>query len=192
MKILDKAKCLAAGLVVKMKADRRLELSIYAGLMALCILLCLPSCGEKKRQTVQNTENAAYSYDAADMEARLMKTLSCIRGAGSVQVMITYDTGPEIVPATRRDVQVSTGGASSESRAESQEPVTVYQNGEDAAIVLTERMPTVRGVIVVAEGAADISVKLKLQSAVQAALGVEAARVEVFEMGLKGMEEEQK
>ncbi len=52
-----------------------------------------------------------------------------------------------------------------------------------------ERQPTVRGVIVVAQGAADISVRMKLQSAVQAVLGVEASRVEVLEMGINGTEE---
>ena len=67
--------------------------------------------------------------------------------------------------------------------------VTVYQNGENEAVVLMERQPTVRGVIVVAQGAADISVRMKLQSAVQAVLGVEASRVEVLEMGINGTEE---
>lgn len=47
----------------------------------------------------------------------------------------------------------------------------------------------VRGVIVVAQGAADISVRLKLQAAVQAVLGVEADKVEVLEMGIQEMEE---
>ena len=52
-----------------------------------------------------------------------------------------------------------------------------------------EKMPQVRGVIVVAEGAGDISVRMKLQSAVQAVLGVEASGIEVLEMGISEMEE---
>ena len=51
-----------------------------------------------------------------------------------------------------------------------------------APIVLYEKEPTVRGVVVVAEGAADFSVREKLQAAVQAATGIPVSRIEVFEM----------
>jgi stage III sporulation protein AG len=48
--------------------------------------------------------------------------------------------------------------------------------------VLTEIEPTVRGVIVIAEGAADVSVRVKLSNAVMTVLGISADRIEVFEM----------
>ena len=39
-----------------------------------------------------------------------------------------------------------------------------------------------RGVIVIAEGAADVSVRVKLSNAVMTVLGISADRIEVFEM----------
>lgn len=174
-------------LIIKMKRNKKLELGVYMGLALLCALLCIPGRKTEKSPAVQP---AAAENNADMMEQKLMDTLSCVRGAGKVKVMITYETGNEIVPAMNTDItsSVSVSGEN-QTRTESSSPVTTYQNGENEAIVLTEREPTVRGVIVVAQGAADISVRLKLQAAVQAVLGIEADKVEVLEMGMEGMEE---
>lgn len=183
----EKYKRLIDALVMKMKGNRKLELGIYGGLALLCLLLCVPG---KQADAVPATEHAATVSGVGELEQRLMDTLSCVRGAGRVKVMITYETGSEMVPAMSTDVTSSvTGSGESQTRTESSSPVTTYQNGENEAIVLMEREPTVRGVIVVAQGAADISVRLKLQAAVQAVLGVEAGKVEVLEMGIEGMGE---
>lgn len=183
----EKGKKLIENFVLRMKANKRLELGVYGGLALLCLLLCIPGINGDKSKAEQPI---VITTEEDQLEQRLMDTLSCVRGAGRVKVMITYETGSEIVPAMNTDVtsSVSVSGEN-QTRTESSSPVTTYQNGENEAIVLMEREPTVRGVIVVAEGAADISVRLKLQAAVQAVLGVDAQKVEVLEMGIAGMEE---
>ena len=91
----------------------------------------------------------------------------------SILIMIAL-----LIPA---GAAMAEGGTTiNENRTESSRPATV----QDEALVLTEKAPAVRGVIVIAEGAADIGVKLKLQSAVQTVLGVEIDQIEVFEMSL--------
>ena len=174
-------------LIIRMKRNKKLEFGVYMGLALLCVLLCIPARKNEKSEAVPT-----YAEDNKGdlMEQKLMDTLSCVRGAGKVKVMITYETGNEIVPAMNTDItsSVSVSGEN-QTRTESSSPVTTYQNGENEAIVLMEREPTVRGVIVVAQGAADISVRLKIQAAVQAVLGIEADKVEVLEMGMEGMEE---
>lgn len=183
----ERRKPIIEKIALKLKQNKKLELGVYGGLALLCLLLCMPE---------RNGENEAELMPAAavaaedELERRLMDTLSCVRGAGKVKVMITYDTGSEIVPAMNTDVtsSVSVSGEN-QTRTESSSPITTYQNGENQAIVLMEKQPVVRGVIVVAQGAADISVRLKLQAAVQAVLGVEADKVEVLEMGMQEMEE---
>lgn len=183
----EKKKRLLDTLILRMKGNRKLEIGIYGGLALLCLILCIPS-GNTEKSAAQQQGSPDAGVDT--LEQRLMDTLSCVRGAGRVKVMITYETGSEIVPAMNTDVTASVNlSGDDQTRTESASPVTVYRNGENEAIVLMEREPTVRGVIVVAQGAADISVKLKLQAAVQAVLGVEAEKVEVLEMGLEGIEE---
>jgi stage III sporulation protein AG len=123
------------------------------------------------------------------VEERLEEILSCIRGAGKVQVMVIYDTSVEIVPAMSVDSQTSTsetangsGQTVNQNQSEKKTPITV--SGEDGALVLTQKQPEIRGVIVVAEGAADISVRLNLQNAVQTVLNIDAENISVFEMTL--------
>lgn len=169
--------------LTKLKTNKKLELGVYFLLMLLCLILCVSGKENDGGSSITATAEVAQQDD---LEQRLMDTLSCVRGAGKVKVMITYETGSEIVPAMNTDVtsSISVSGGD-QTRTESSSPVTAYQNGENEAIVLMEREPTVRGVIVVAQGAADISVKMKLQAAVQAVLGVDANKVEVLEMGIE-------
>ncbi len=183
----ERRKPIIEKLALKLKQNKKLELGVYGGLALLCLLLCIPERNERNEAELQP---AAAAAEEDELERRLMDTLSCVRGAGRVKVMITYDTGTEIVPAMNTDVtsSVSVSGEN-QTLTESSSPITAYQDGENQAIVLMEKQPVVRGVIVVAQGAADISVRLKLQAAVQAVLGVEADKVEVLEMGMQEMED---
>ena len=127
------------------------------------------------------------------MEQRLKHVLSCIRGAGQVEVMITYSASGEIVTAmsTSRNSNTSSSQDGNRESEELQEiltetPATVEAEDGVNPIVLMEKKPTVRGVIVVAEGAADIAVRLDLERAVRAVLDVPINHIEVFELGNQG------
>ena len=125
----------------------------------------------------------------ATLEARLEDILSTVRGAGKVRVLVTYATAGERVAATvsTLDESVSeTSGVNTATRSEQsremKQPATVATEGGQSPIILVEREPEIRGVIVVAEGAADPAVRLSLQRAVQAVTGVPLSCIEVFEM----------
>lgn len=89
---------------------------------------------------------------ASEMEARLGEVLSKMTGAGRVEVVIQYER-----------TEPAQGGwlASQEQTAEAAPPAAV---------------------IVVAEGAGDVGVRLRLARAVQTLLRLDADAVEVFEM----------
>ena len=147
-----------------------------------------PGCAAKEEKAPEAASEPAASRDA--LERRLSEVLFKIRGAGKVDVLVTYETNGEIVTATVRqtdeDVWSANGTGSSEtsrSVREVTEPATVETGSGHTPIILYEKEPLVRGVIVVAEGASDFSVREKLQAAVQAATGIPIARIEVFEMG---------
>jgi stage III sporulation protein AG len=124
-----------------------------------------------------------------DTEQKLQETLSIIEGAGKVEVMITYKSGPEIVPAFSTDTQktntTDTGEdqqRTSETKNEQTDVVTIEKGGDANALILKENTPDVKGVIVIAEGAGDLSVKLNLLRAVQTILAVTPDQIEIFEM----------
>ncbi len=187
------------GLLEKVKGGKKLELILY-GAVILTVLLLYASGLRRNRS--ETSADSAESYAGAeavmteqDLENKLASVLSCIRGAGRVEVMVTYETGAELVTAmstsTNSNASETTdnGKASASSQTtESMEPATVKGENGDTPIVLMERLPVVRGVIVVAEGAADISVKLDLQRAVQAVLDIPLSQIEVFELSATGYE----
>lgn len=180
-----------ARFVMRMRADRRVELAVYGGIALIVIVLYLLASGlesSMKDKAQASSGVQVTSVAEADIEQRLKEVLSCIRGAGKVEVMITYDTSREIVPAMTTSVnstgsETSDGGKSSSSQqsTESTQPATVSGSDGNSPIVLKEIEPIVRGVIVVAEGAADVSVRMDLQRAVRAVLDIPLSRIEVFE-----------
>ena len=174
----------------RMSTDRRTELLVYGGVALLVVVLYLFVSRAADGGTAANADGVQVlsTANAADTETRLQEVLSCIRGAGRVEVMITYETGREIVPAMTTSVnsngsETSDGDKSSSSQqsTESTQPATVSQSGSNAPIVLKEIEPVVRGVIVVADGAADVTVRLDLQRAVRAVLDIPLSHIEVFE-----------
>ena len=182
---------LFAKLTERMKQDKHFELCVYGVLVLIGVLVYVGTSAPKEGNGSNNDQVPVQTVWSGERETeeRLENILSCIRGAGRVEVMITYDTGTQIVPAMSTDTQTgiteNSGGDSRstiENRTESSRPATVSQNGGNEAIVLTEKQPVVRGVIVIAEGAADIAVRLNLQNAVRTVLGVELSSIEVFEM----------
>ena len=103
-------------------------------------------------------------------------------GAGQVEVVINYASSAELVPATSQDIQSSSSSEDdrfTENRVE-KKGIATAQGGE--AVIIREDQPRVRGVIVVAQGAGDIKVRMDLLHAVTTLLGVDADQVEILKM----------
>ena len=166
-------------------------LLVYGGLFVLLLgLYAWQAWGKDPAKTqTKVAETSGQGMTAPALEARLEQTLSRIRGAGQVRVLITYETGGEKVTATVSTTdesltQTQSGEAPlSRQLRETVQPATVTGEEGQEAIVLYEKEPQVRGVLVVAEGAGDPSVRLDLQRAVQAVTGAPLKAIEVFEMG---------
>lgn len=134
----------------RMRTDRRTELLVYGGVALLVVVLYLFVSRAADGGTAADADGVQVlsAANAADTETRLQEVLSCIRGAGRVEVMITYETGREIVPAMTTSVnsngsETSDGDKSSSSQqsTESTQPATVSQSGSNAPIVLKEIEP---------------------------------------------------
>lgn len=182
----------------QVKKNPAITYLLYAAVGLVAVLFYLIgsglSCDRRQSDpTVRTEEGTSRTGERDALELRLIDVLSKIRGAGRVDVLVTYETNGEIVTATVRqtdeDVRNADGtGGSETSRSvrEVTEPATVETGNGHAPIVLYEKEPVIRGVIVVAEGASDFSVRQKLEAAVHAATGIPVERIEVFEMSYEG------
>ncbi len=124
-----------------------------------------------------------------EMEKRLAGILTQIEGVGSVQVMVSVDTGSRLELArdlngdkTITEETDKQGGKRRVVAERQNEKVVILREGQGASdkpIILAEHRPVIAGVLVVAEGARDPSIKLRIGKAVEIAVGVPAHRVTV-------------
>ena len=138
--------------------------------------------GDMNKATEYNEEERVLQDD----EARLEYILSKINGVGEVHVMITYETGKEIVPAVDIQENIQTKEEKTQngqiiydtSKDSSQNIVTV--NNSDM-LVLKEIKPKVKGVIIVAEGADNLVIKNDIINATSAVFNIMVDKIVVFE-----------
>ena len=161
---------------------------VIVGLLYLSSFLTTSSNTASTTKSSTTDTSTVRSNTTDTLETKLKAVLSKIEGAGEVDVLITYETGTEIVPAVSVDEtsssssSTSSSSGSTETKSTNTKPVTIQSNGETVALVLYEKEPVVKGVIVVAEGAGDIKTKLALQRAVQTVLDVDSSSIDIFTM----------
>ncbi len=124
-----------------------------------------------------------------ETEINLGFILSKIKGAGKVEVMITYVSGNEAIPAVDVNSSESNtqekdkeGGTRNIKESNRQNSIVYEENqGVKKPFVVKELMPKVKGVVIVADGAGDAEVKMDLTRAAQALLDVAAYKIQVFQ-----------
>jgi stage III sporulation protein AG len=126
-----------------------------------------------------------------NLERRLEDILSGVYGAGNVQVMLTIAHGKEIVLASNttfeeasvREVD-SEGGVRETYSVNSKEQNIIIKdsNNVDKPLILKQIEPEVEGVLIIAEGGGDVTVRAELIRATQTVLGIPSHRVHVLQM----------
>lgn len=120
------------------------------------------------------------------LEKKLVNILEKLKGVGEVNVMITLEDTIESVPAsnttktTETTKEIDAEGGTREVNREDLNIQMVNKSADGTLVVLKEVNPTVKGVVVVAEGADDGIVLEKLYEAVKTVLGVNGNRVQVY------------
>lgn len=135
-------------------------------------------------EVVESTSVNTYGYIStmeycAELESKLENLLSNVKGAGQVKCMVTVNGSPELVYAKDEDEKITnnSGGTTSSN---SSSPIIVTVNGDSNALILTEKLPEVKGVIVVSSGANDVSIKLNILNAVSTLLNISIDKVSVL------------
>lgn len=127
---------------------------------------------------------------AAYLEERLERVLSQMDGVGEVEVMITVADAGEVVVEKDRTGQSSVteesdsaGGSRTVTQTQTEEKTISVENGQETRpYVQKEKLPTITGVVVVAEGAGSPSVISEISDSVMALLPVEVHRIKVVKM----------
>ncbi len=131
-------------------------------------------------------ETSFRDYEQA-YEAKLRDILTKIAGVGEVEVMVTIDSTEELqVEKNTKETQQSTNekGGNGETRfisetSRSADAVIMNQSGGNNPLVVKTTKPKIRGVVIVAKGAENATVKRLITEAVERGLEVPAHRISV-------------
>jgi len=157
-------------------------------LLAGLALLLIPTgkCRESSPETAQPAPEPAFQDEGraycAAMETELAAALSQMEGAGQVRVLLSLKTGP----AARYQTDVSRSSSTEEGRdSQSLEEKTVMLERGSAynePAVVSTAYPVFQGALILAQGAGDPEVRLRLSAAAAALLGLGADQITVVKM----------
>lgn len=171
---------------------------VLVGLGALGILFMFLSAEPLRQRPlpppVKTSETPALLSNEAEyrlgLERDLTALLHRVSGVGEVVVLVTLESGFKDVygenkEATERMTREDDGGGGRREVEEttSRTEVVVTRDGPgERPLVLLEKQPRLRGVIVIAEGAGDPRLRKQLVLALQAGLDLAAHRITVLPM----------
>lgn len=154
----------------RLKNNKTVEY-IFLAILSLTIVAIFAFSLSGKNSSVESSD--AVDVYVRDLEDRLSNTLSKVDGAGKVSVVITVNSGMETVIATEKTSVTENG-----KTTVIDEPILV--NGK--TVTLMEKYPKIIGVLIVAEGAKNITVMQKIQQATISLLNIELSQVEILTM----------
>lgn len=177
---------------IKELEDKKFINHLFIMLIITVALLFMTKSFSKPKtnidSTVLNKEDIEYNNEVNDysnvLEKKLSNILSKIENAGKVNVMITLEDSVEKIPAmnmnnkseTTKEADSEGGTRDFRREDESKELINVSND----IVILKEKNPNIKGVIVVAEGAGDPIVLENMYSAVKTVLGISVNRVQVY------------
>lgn len=129
--------------------------------------------GEKKEGEVRSTGGGAGSV--AETEQAMEAILSKISGVGRVDVMLTLESGGELVLAQDSTLRYSGNAQAPEDYQRSSD--TVKDAG--GVVVTREEYPRYRGALIVCDGGGNDAVRLEVIAAVSALTGLGADKISV-------------
>lgn len=159
----------------KIKSIKHWEIYTAVIVMVVILGIYLSSIRSNQKSTdvVENTQNVVASNQsyASQLESKLQNVLGCIAGAGHVAVMVM--TNGEGTAELAYDIQektvTQTGANGQEVTTTTVDKNVITKN--NSPMILWTNPPEILGIVVVATGASDVSVRLNLLHAVQTLVG---------------------
>lgn len=127
-----------------------------------------------------NVTDTAQPSETETLTAELTNILKKIDGVGDVEILILYNGGKQLDIASKTekhtDVEVN-GDRTTTTTDESSVPVIV---DGDKPLIIGEKRAVIDGVIVVADGGGDNSIKVQIMQALSKLLKIDFDKVQVF------------
>ena len=169
----------------KMNKEQKQMLFRLAIVAALGIFLLVAGGTLDYEENLATEQNAVPAEEvnlsdsaASVLEQQLARTLMQVKGAGNVTVQITlYDSGRK---EYARDVQ-RTERTTGETTELQEHQTIAKQAGQEGALLVSERMPEICGVLIVADGAGQAAVQEQILQAAATLLQISTEQIIVLQ-----------
>ena len=159
---------------------------LILGIIIAILFLAVTSVGTHEKKEVEKEHSVGTAVTSEEylkkMEQRLETVLKSISGAGKVSVFINVENTGEKILATdlKTELEESEEERQKETKQQKEETVVfAEQDDRQSPYVVEEKMPMPVGILVIAEGARDESVKMEIYEAVKALFGLPAHRIKI-------------
>ncbi len=152
---------------------------LVAALGALLLVWPAKGAGGGDGEAVSAAPVKAETDSLAETERALTEILGKMEGVGRVDVMLTLQSGRELVLAGDDSLRYSGNVNAPDSYDRSTSTVTVGGAGGEDVVVTQERYPQYRGALVVCDGGGSDAVRLAVTGAVSALTGLGSDRIAV-------------
>lgn len=162
------------------KKNIKVIVAVVLMLIALILYIGLGSGKEYSQAESTAKDNYITTMEYCEkLESKLQSIISQIDGAGNVKVMVTVDGSPELIYVSDTDTKTSTTTNGTTTTTTSS-PIIVGSGSNSNGIVMTEKLPKVKGVIVVSTGAGQIGIKLDILNAVATLLDISTDNITIL------------
>ncbi len=177
-KLTDKLKIWIA----KLKKIKHIEIYVAVGLACIIALAYFAFLAPKKSKdnnssstqldATEQTFSSSEEYTTY-LENKLKNVITSVKGVGDATVMVTLEKGFEYVFATEEEIKTSSNGTTITT-------VTIVMV-DGQPVVKEEVYPVVAGIVVVADGAGDVGVRMNILSIIQTIINVDNAKINIME-----------
>ena len=165
----------------KFKSKKYTSYVIAVILSLIVVVIFLSSCRKQTSKTTNTTisttektvNSEAYS---TTIENKLVNVLSFVKGCGTVRAMVVTKS-TEIKNIELQTEEKESSGTNTTTKT----PIYEKDGSNETPFVTSFTYPQIIGVLIVAEGAGDTNVKLKIVNAIVSVLGIDSSKIEVLE-----------
>ncbi len=174
---------LSFGILKKFSADTKRRIILVTGALSLALIFLsgfLPLDNKSEESTGADPPQETFTSDdyRKELEGELEGIISKIDGAGSVEILITMESTAEDIYAADRSESTSADAVHSE---QNEYVIIKGRDGSEQTVLKKQRMPEIRGVLVVCEGGDSSVIREKITAAVAGALGIARGKVVVVQ-----------
>lgn len=168
------------GLWDKLKKVKHLDIILVVLFIAIILLIYFSTFGKASPSGVTNyeetTQMTTFDKYRTSLEQKIKTAVEALENVERAEVILYFDKGAETVIAYTYETKTLQDG----TKLETKSPVLVQNGKEQDVVVLQEIMPQPVSVVIVASGAKDTNVKLKILQLVQALFEIKSSKVEIF------------